>query len=80
MTNLETILEKIVTKLDKIIELQEAQVQKKKSSTELLLEKIQCSHPVDAIGREHNFPTPWNTPAVYATVDDVLPACTELKL
>jgi hypothetical protein len=30
-------------------------------------------HNTEVIGKEYNFPTPWNVPPVYATTEDVLP-------
>jgi len=70
--NIEMHLNKLYTKLDKIITLLEEQ--KPKSSKELLLEQMAVTYHTDVTGiaEKKNLPTPWNN--IYAEVkpDDIL--------
>ena len=68
MTNLETILEKILTKLDKIIENQEKQSIKPSSNlSDLLLETT------NVFGKEYTpLPTPWNDKSTPTCEGDIL--------
>ena len=74
MTNLETILENILTRLDKIIENQEKQSIKPTTNlSDLLLETKAPYYHTEVIGKEHVFPTPYNNTYAFATTEDVLP-------
>jgi len=71
MTNLETILEKIITKLNKIIDNQE----KALSPKNLIFEKSFLEFDkVNAIGKEIDFPTPWNDVPKASNPEDVIKA------